>query len=70
MYEHFKIVADSIHIPVLLYNIPGRTGVTIQPETVVKLCREVPNIVGVKDATGNISMVAKVMSLADGRVHV
>ena len=49
----------------ILYNIPGRTGgVNILPETVVRLCREVPNIVGVKDATGNISQVAQLMSMA------
>lgn len=70
LYLHFKTIADSIHIPVILYNIPGRTGVTMQPETIVKLCREVPNIVGVKDATGNISMTAKLMSLADGCVDL
>lgn len=71
LYEHFKIVADSVKIPVILYNIPGRTGgVNILPETVVRLCTEVENIVGVKDATGNISQVAKLMSLADGKVDL
>ncbi|WP_321002956.1 4-hydroxy-tetrahydrodipicolinate synthase, partial [Eisenbergiella porci] len=65
LYEHFKIVAEAIHVPMILYNIPGRTGgVNILPETVVRLCREVPNIVGVKDATGNISQVAQLMSMA------
>lgn len=69
--EHFKMIAESVNIPIILYNIPGRTGgVLIQPETVVKLCKEVPNIVGVKDATGNISGVAKLMSIADGCVDV
>ena len=64
LYEHFKIVAEAIHVPMILYNIPGRTGgVNILPETVVRLCREVPNIVGVKDATGNISQVAQLMSM-------
>lgn len=71
LFEHFKIVAESIHVPVILYNIPGRTGgVNILPETVVRLCREVPNIVGVKDATDNISQVANLMSLADGDVDL
>lgn len=71
LFEHFKIVADSVKIPVILYNIPGRTGgVNILPETVVRLCREVPNIVGVKDATGNISQVAEMMSLANGDVDL
>lgn len=69
--EHFKIVAESVSIPVILYNIPGRTGgVLIAPETICTLCREVKNIVGVKDATGNISGVAKLMSMAAGDVDV
>ena len=71
LYEHFKIVADSVKIPVILYNIPVRTGgVNILPETVVRLCTEVENIVGVKDATGNISQVAKMMALANGKVDL
>lgn len=71
LFEHFKIVADAVKLPIILYNIPGRTGgVNILPETVVRLCTEVENIVGVKDATGNISQVAKLMSLAKGRVDL
>ncbi len=61
---HFTQVAESVNIPILLYNIPGRTGVKIAPETVVSLCRDVKNIVGVKDATGDISEVANVLALA------
>ena len=61
---HFTQVAESVNIPILLYNIPGRTGVKILPETVVGLCRDVKNIVGVKDATGDISEVANVLALA------
>lgn len=61
---HFTQVAESVNIPILLYNIPGRTGVKIAPETVVSLCRNVKNIVGVKDATGDISEVANVLALA------
>lgn len=71
LYEHFKMVAESVNLPIIQYNIPGRTGgVLIQPETVVSLCRNVKNIVGVKDATGNISGVAKVLQLADGDVDL
>ena len=71
LYEHFKMVAESVNLPIILYNIPGRTGgVLMQPETVVSLCRNVKNIVGVKDATGNISGVAKVLQLADGDVDL
>ncbi len=70
LYGHFKTIADSIRIPVILYNVPGRTGCNILPETVVKLCTEVENIVGVKEASGNISQVAKLMALADGKVDL
>lgn len=69
--EHFKMIAESVSLPIILYNIPGRTGgVLIAPETICTLCREVPNIVGVKDATGNISGVAKLMHMAGGDVDV
>lgn len=67
---HFTKIAESVSIPILLYNIPGRTGVNIQPETIVKLCKNVPNIVGVKEASGNFSAIAHLMSLADGCVDV
>lgn len=70
LYEHFKIIADSVSVPVILYNVPSRTGCNIAPATVVRLCKEVENIVGVKEASGNISQVAKLMSLADGCVDV
>ena len=70
LYGHFKTIADSIRIPVILYNVPGRTGCNILPETVVKLCTEVENIGGVKEASGNISQVAKLMALADGKVDL
>lgn len=69
--EHFTIIAEAVKLPILLYNIPGRTGgVNILPETVVSLCKNVPNIVGVKDATGNIAQVTKLMSIADGLVDL
>lgn len=67
---HYTAIAHSVKIPILLYHIPGRTGVTMTPETIVKLCREVPNIVGVKEASGNFSSVAQVMNLADGCVDL
>lgn len=70
LYQHFKVVADSVKVPVILYNVPSRTGCNIAPETVVKLCTEVENIVGVKEASGNLSQVVKLMSLADGKVDL
>ncbi len=69
--EHFITIAEAVKIPIILYNIPGRTGgVFIQPETVVELCTNIPNIVGVKDATSNFSAITKLLSIADGKVDV
>ena len=70
LYQHFKAVADSVKVPVILYNVQSRTGCNIAPETVVKLCTEVENIVGVKEASGNLSQIVKLMSLADGKVDL
>lgn len=67
---HFKAIAGAVSIPVILYNIPGRTGTRMTPQTVVDLCTEVKNIAGVKDATGDISEVAEVMSLSKGNVDL
>lgn len=67
---HYKTIAASVDVPILLYNVPSRTSVMIQPKTVVELCREVPNIVGVKDATGDLSEVAQLLSMADGDLDV
>lgn len=63
--QHYEAVAAAISLPCILYNVPSRTGVTIQPETMAYLYQHVENIVGVKDATGNISMITKLMSLVD-----
>lgn len=70
LYGHFKAVADSVKLPILLYNVPGRTGCNLAPETIVRLCTEVQNIEGVKEASGNISQIGKLMALADGRVDL
>jgi 4-hydroxy-tetrahydrodipicolinate synthase len=67
---HFTAVANAVKIPILLYNIPGRTGVNIAPKTIVDLCNEVPNIVGVKEASGNFTAIADLMSMAEGKVDV
>ena len=67
---HFTAVADAVKIPVILYNIPGRTGVTIKPETIAALCKDVDNIGGVKEASGNFSAIATLMSLSDGKVDL
>lgn len=67
---HYKAIAKEVNVPIILYNVPSRTGTRLAPQTVVDLCHEVPNIVGVKDTTGDISEVAELMSLAKGTVDV
>lgn len=54
LYQHYKAIANAVEIPVLLYNVPGRTGCDLQPETIFRLFNECPNIFGVKEATGSI----------------
>lgn len=70
LYAHFKAVADAVKIPILLYNVQGRTGMNIAPATIIRLCEDCENIVGVKEASGNISQVAKIASLAKGKVDI
>lgn len=67
---HFSKIAASVRIPIILYNVPSRTGCNLQPETIVWLTEHVENIVGVKEASGNISQVAKLMSLAKGKIEL
>ncbi|MGA8035414.1 MAG: 4-hydroxy-tetrahydrodipicolinate synthase [Candidatus Acidiferrales bacterium] len=65
LYQHFKTIAASISIPILLYNVPGRTGVNLEPATVARLA-QIDNIVGIKEASGNISQMSAVLqSVAD-----
>lgn len=68
--QHYTEIAAAVSIPILLYHIPGRTGVVMKPETIVSLCRNVPNIVGVKEASGDFSAMAKMMQLADGCIDL
>lgn len=70
LFAHYKMIADSVKLPIILYNVPSRTGCNILPQTVVRLCEEVPNIVGVKEASGNISQITKLAALAQGKVDI
>ena len=67
---HFKTIADSVKLPVILYNIQGRTGVNIAPETLAWLAKNVENIVGVKEASNSITQVAKIAQLTDGALDI
>lgn len=64
IFEHFKAVAGSVKIPVMVYNIPGRTAVNILPQTIVRMAREIPNISAVKEAAGSLDQVSEILALA------
>ncbi len=63
LYQHFKAIADSVDIPLILYNIPGRTAVNILPETMARLAQDCKNIVGVKEASGSLSQMQAIKRL-------
>lgn len=67
---HYTTIAKAVDLPIIMYNVPSRTGCNILPQTAVKLAREVDNIVGMKEATGDISQAAKLMALADGCIDM
>jgi 4-hydroxy-tetrahydrodipicolinate synthase len=62
LFQHYKAIADSVEIPVLLYNVPGRTGVDLFAETTIKLFHECPNIYGIKEATGSIQRCVELLA--------
>lgn len=68
--QHFTAVAGSVDIPIILYNIQGRTGVNIQPKTIAELAKEVDNIVAVKEASGDLSQIATLMAMTQGDLDV
>ncbi len=70
LYVHFKDTADAINIPCILYNVPSRTGCNILPETAVKLAKDVIKIVSIKEASGNISQIAKLAHLGAGVIDI
>lgn len=63
LYQHFKAIAETSPLPVVLYNIPGRTGVNMEPETIARLAKECENIIGVKEASGNLEQMERVKAL-------
>ncbi len=68
--KHYSMIADSTKMPLILYNVPGRTGTNIQPQTVATLTKTKKNIVGIKDATGNLAQTAETMRLCDGNLEL
>lgn len=60
LYQHFKAVAEAVDIPIILYNVPGRTSINMLPETVAR-CAQIDNIVGIKEATANLTQISEVI---------
>ena len=63
LYQHFKAVAEASPLPVMLYNIPGRTGVNMTPATIARIAAECKNVIGVKEASGNLEQMAEIKKL-------
>lgn len=66
---HYKIIAENINTPIILYNVPSRTGLNINPETCFELSK-ISNIVAIKEASGNLSQVAKIANLCRDNLHI
>ena len=63
LFQHFKAIAEASPLPVMLYNIPGRTGINMAPETIARLAQECSNIIGVKEASGNLEQMEQIKAL-------
>ncbi len=70
LYEHFKAIADSVNIPIILYNIASRTGVNIEPETIARLASDCRNIVAVKEASGSLDQMSRIKSLCEAKFEL
>jgi 4-hydroxy-tetrahydrodipicolinate synthase len=62
-YRHFRAIAEAVPCPVFLYNIPGRTGTNLEPATILRLAQDVPNILGVKESSGNLQQIAELINI-------
>ena len=67
LYQHFKAIADAVPVPQVLYNVPGRTGVNMLPETVARLA-ELPEVVAIKEASGSLGQMAEIVNLAGDKI--
>lgn len=68
--EHFTMIAEAVSLPIILYNVPSRTGCNLLPASVVELAQNVPNIVAIKEASGNISQIADLAAMAKGCIDI
>lgn len=70
LYLHYKMIAESVDLPIIMYNVPPRTGLNMLPETAARLGKDVENIVGLKEACGDLAQVKKVVELAEGSLDI
>ncbi len=71
VYQHFSAIAEAGKgLPIIMYNVPSRSGFNLQPETTARLVKDVPNIVGIKEASGDLSQIVKIMTLTDGNIDL
>lgn len=68
--RYYTEIAEAVKLPIIMYNVPGRTGCNILPETAAKLFYDVENIVGIKEATGSVAQASKLMYLTDGKIDL
>ena len=68
--KHYSMIAEAAKAPIIMYSVASRTGCNINPETAAELYKNVDNIVGIKEASGNISQIAKIMNLTDGKIDL
>ena len=70
LYTHYRTIASATKLPCIVYNVPSRTGTNILPETMARLAKDQANIAGIKEASGNISQVAKLAALTEGKLAI
>lgn len=70
LYTHYATIAGAVKLPIIMYNVPSRTGCNLLPQTAVRLAQDCRNIVGIKEASGNLSQIAKLAKLAEGKLDI
>ena len=70
LFLHYKTIAEAVNLPIIMYNVPSRTGCNLLPETAVRIAREMSNVVAIKEASGNIAQVATLAAMAKGVLDI
>ncbi len=70
IYRHYEAISENVNIPIIVYNVPSRTGLNVLPETMVRMAKGIKNVTAVKEASGNINQIARLAALADGCLDI